>query len=88
MKFYGSADKWDVARTDAEHAATIPVRIVVLSSLDPYKELRIGFGLNGTPLEVVLIDDPDGSNEMILIHAMPLRKSYYPLLPGYRKERR
>ena len=86
--FYGSADKWGVARSNAEHAAVDPVRIVVLSDLDPHKELRIGFGLDGAPLEVVLVDDPDGSGEMVLIHAMPLRKSYMRLLPGQRRGRK
>ena len=88
MRFYRSADKWGIARNDSESAALNPIRIVILSEFDPYKELRIGFGLDGAPLEVVLIDDPDGSGEMVLIHAMRLRKAYHPLLRRDQTDRR
>jgi len=54
---------------------------------EPYKELRVGFGHDGEPLEIVLVNDPDGSGELVLVHAMRLRKTYYPLLPGQRRGR-
>ena len=56
-------------------------------STDPYKELRIGFGKDGSPLEVVILFD-SAVGEPLVIHAMPLRKSYYPLLPGNRREKK
>jgi len=85
MLFTFSADKWGVTHPDAECAASDPVRVLEVCS-DPYKELRIGFGTDGAPLEVVI--DYDRADEPTLIHAMPLRRSYYPLLPGYRRGRR
>ena len=83
--FTRSADKWGVPHEDSLRAAVEPVRVIEISA-DPYKELRVGFGRDGSPLEVVI--DFDRAPEPTVIHAMPLRRSYYPLLPGYRRGRR
>ena len=82
VRFHQSADKWAVPRRDAAHVARYPIRVVVLEDNDQYKELRIDFGLDGRPLEVVMLGDPAGSISWLLIHAMPLRKYYHKYLPG------
>ena len=60
----------------AEYVALHANSVTVLRE-DPLKELRIGFDTQARPLEIVLVEV---RGAMVLIHAMPLRRNYYPLL--------
>ena len=78
MDFTDSALKHGIQPEAAEHAAVDCLHLSVLRE-EPRKELRIGLDPDGNPLEVILIDDPERPWDKVIIHAMPLRKSYYPL---------
>lgn len=71
-----SARKHGATDADIRHAVE---QALVVADIDTDVVLSIGPGLAGNPLEVigVLRDD-----EVLLIHAMPLRRKYRPPPPG------
>ncbi|KNC20366.1 toxin [Arthrobacter sp. RIT-PI-e] len=69
-----SAQKHGVAPEDALHAAAHQAHESYLDDGNPARRLILGFGTQGTLLELVVLVF-DSGNELI-IHAMPARKQY------------
>lgn len=53
---------------------------MVIEDQDDDTRLYLGAGAAGTLLEVLTIRREDGTE--LVIHAMPMRSKYRPLLPG------
>ena len=79
VEIHRSAHKHKVADDDIEHAV---VHALVIADLDPEADpprvLAIGPNRVGNLLEIIWLDLP-GSH--LVIHAMPLRRVFYDLLP-------
>ena len=72
-----SAAKHGVDPEDARHAARHPLRVVPQDDRDPYRILVIGADRAGRLLEVVILRP---ETEPQIIHAMPLRPTFYRYL--------
>lgn len=80
MKVHPAALKHGVAADDAAHAAEWALWIEPLDDDGPpERELRLGFDTQARLLETVVL--VFGSEEELVIHAMPARKKYLDLLP-------
>jgi hypothetical protein len=73
-----SARKHGVRDEDIVHAVRYPMRVV--DQGDRY--LAIGADRSGRLLEVIVLKDRDDDedSELVVIHAMPLRRKYYHYL--------
>ncbi len=69
-----SARKHGVSDSDIRMAVRLATVQVAIA---PDRNLLIGGDINGRLLELVLLD-PD--TDPVVIHAMPLRRKFYPLL--------
>lgn len=72
MEIADSARKHGIADADIRHAVAHAIRVVSQGDRDLY----IGADRNGRLLEVVVMDD----DAPAAIHAMPLRRKFYPYL--------
>lgn len=79
MEIHRSARKHKVADDDIEHAV---VDALVVADLDPEADpprvLAIGPDRGGNLLEIIWLELPESQ---LVIHAMPLRRTFYDLLP-------
>ncbi|MET3203995.1 toxin [Arthrobacter sp. UYEF13] len=73
-----SARKHGVSEEDALHAVANGIHESYLDDGSPARRLILGFDIQGTLLELVVLRF-DSGNEMV-IHAMPARKQYLKLL--------
>ena len=84
MEFHRSAFKHDLDRRTILHALANAITVVDLDlESDPPKVLAIGADPAGNLLEVVWLELRGGTE--LVIHAMPLRPAFYPLLPTGRR---
>jgi hypothetical protein len=61
----------------AINTCLLNVRRDIMLTEDPEKRLLVGFDHNGNPLELIGIVRDD---TLLIIHAMKLRRQFYPLL--------
>ncbi len=81
MQFHSSAHRHGHDEQAIFHAIRNALTVIVLEpEADPPKVLGIGPDPAGNLLEVVWLE-LDGEAELV-IHAMPLRPSFYDLLPA------
>jgi hypothetical protein len=80
VEVHRSARRHGIGDADIEHATNHPLVVVDVDlEADPPKVLIIGPDQTGNLLEVIILEL---ANERLLaIHAMPLRRSLYDLLP-------
>lgn len=79
MDIHRSALRRGLAEGDVRHAVDNSIAVADLDpDADPPKVLVIGPDLAGNLLEVVLLDLED---DVLAIHAMALRATFYDLLP-------
>ena len=79
-EFHRSAFKHGLNRNAILHGLEHALTVIELDpSADPPRVLAIGADRAGNLLEIVWLE-LDGGTEMV-IHAMPLRLSFYALLP-------
>lgn len=82
MDIHRSALRHGLTEDDIRHAIDNSVAVADLDpDADPPKVLVIGPDLAGNLLEVVLLDLAD---DVLAIHAMALRATFYDLLPERR----
>jgi hypothetical protein len=80
VEVHRSARRHGVRVHDIRHAAAHPVVVVdVEPEADPPELLVIGPDRAGNLLEVVMLTL--AGDRLLVIHAMPLRRVYYDLLP-------
>ena len=80
VEVHYSARRHGVTDGGIRHAVAHPVVIIdVDADADPPKVLVIGPDMSGTLLEVIMLTLE--GDRLLAIHAMPLRRAYYPLLP-------
>lgn len=80
MEIHRSARRHGVLDEDIEHATSRPLVVVDLEpDADPPKALVVGPDRAGNLLEVIILELAD--DRLLAIHAMPLRRSFYDLLP-------
>lgn len=80
MEVHRSARRHGIEDDDIHHAAAHALVVVDLDpDGDPPKQLAIGPDRSGNLLEVIVLALAD--DELLAVHAMPLRKRYYALLP-------
>lgn len=80
MEIHWSARRHGVPGEDIAHATSHPLVVVDLDAdADPPKLLAIGPDRAGNMLEVIMLELAEG--RLLAIHAMPLRRSFYDLLP-------
>ena len=80
VELHRSARRHGIRDDDIRHAADHPVVVVdVDPDADPAKLLLIGPDTAGNLLEVVMLILT--GDQLLAIHAMPLRRGYYDLLP-------
>jgi hypothetical protein len=72
-----SARRHRIPDEDIEHAVRTAIVVEEIGE-DPTRYLLIGPDRSGNPLEVIVMDRPQGP---AIIHAMPLRSKYRRLLP-------
>lgn len=75
MDVADSARRHGVADEDMSHAVRNRLRVVAGEG----QALVIGADRAGRMLEVVVLDD-DPEDEPVIIHALPLRPKFFPLL--------
>jgi hypothetical protein len=81
-----SARKHGVSDDAIVHAVDHAAAVIDLEpDADPPKVLAIGPDDAGNLLEIIWLEFPDRAP--IVIHAMPLRRTFYDLLPGGEDER-
>ena len=80
MEIHGSARRHGVDDDDIRHAVDRALLVVdVDPDDDPPRALHIGPDRAGNVLELIVLElDED---RLLVIHAMPLRTTYYDLLP-------
>ena len=79
MELHRSAFKHGLDALEIEHAVEHPIAIVDLEpDADPPKVLLIGSDKSGNLLEVIWLKFAD--ERVLVIHAMPLRQAFFPLL--------
>jgi hypothetical protein len=76
VEIYDSARKHGVSDSDIEHAVA---QALVVAEDDESKVLYLGPDQAGNLLEVVTVER-EGGGELV-IHAMPMRRSYQTMLP-------
>ena len=80
MDIHRSALRHGVTEPDIRHALAHSLGVFDLEpDADPPKVLVIGPDLAGNLLEIVLLDLAD--DDLLVIHAMPLRTEFHDLLP-------
>ncbi len=79
MKVRSSALKHHITAIDEVRAASWAVMEFALDEENPRRFLRLGFDTKSRLLELVVLVDDDGTEE--LIHAMKARRQYIDLLP-------
>jgi len=80
VEIHRAARQHGVRDKDIQHAAANPVVVSDIDpDADPPKLLVIGPDTAGNLLELVMLIL--GDDRLLAIHAMPLRRAYYPLLP-------
>jgi hypothetical protein len=77
VEIHESARRHGVADEEIRHAVT---HAMVIEDQDDDTRLYLGAGTAGALLEVLTIRREDGTE--LVIHAMPMRSKYRPLLPG------
>ena len=77
MEIHESARRHGVADEEIRHAVT---HAMVIEDQDDDTRLYLGPSMAGALLEVLTILREDGTE--LVIHAMPMRSKYRPLLPG------
>jgi len=71
-----SARKHGIADDDIHHAVRNATREVALGA----RALMIGPSTTGELLEIVILDAEDDDDELVAIHAMPLRPKFHRYL--------
>ena len=80
MEIHRSARRHGISDADIQHAAEHPIVVVDLDAeSDPPKVLAIGPDRAGNLLEVIMLEL--AADELLAIHAMPLRSAFRDLLP-------
>jgi hypothetical protein len=80
VEIHQSARRHAVADPDIRHAVDYPIVVVDLDAAsDPPKVLAIGPDRAGNLLEVIVLELAD--DQLLAIHAMPLRRAFHDLLP-------
>ena len=77
MEIHESARRHGVADEEIRHAVA---HAMVIEDQDEDTRLYLGASPAGALLEVLTIRREDGTE--LVIHAMPMRSKYRPLLPG------
>ena len=81
MEVHRSARRHGVNEDDIRHATEHALVVVDLDpDADPAKQLAVGPDRVGNLLEVIVVTLTD--DQLLAIHAMPLRKKYVDLLPS------
>lgn len=81
MEIHRSARRHGVSEAAIRHATDHPLVVIDLEpDGDPPKELAIGPDQAGNMLEVIVLVLAE--ERLLAIHAMPLRPSFFDLLPG------
>lgn len=81
MEIHRSARRHGVSDAAIRHATDHPLVVIDLEpDGDPPKELAIGPDQAGNMLEVIVLVLAE--ERLLAIHAMPLRPSFFDLLPG------
>lgn len=80
MEFHRSAHRHGLDEQTILHAINHAITVIELEpGVDPPKVLAIGPDHAGNPLEVVWLEVDAGVR--LVIHAMPLRPTFFDLLP-------
>ncbi len=80
MEIHASARKHGIDDAVIRHAFDHAITVIDLEpETDPPKVLAIGPDPAGNLLEIIWLELADGIN--LVIHAMPLRPTFYDLLP-------
>ncbi len=80
MEIYRTAHKHGISDADIRHAVDNAITVVDLEpDVDPPKVLAIGPDRAGNLLEVIWLEL--ANDAQLAIHAMPLRPTFYDLLP-------
>lgn len=80
MEVHRSARKHGIADETILHAVDGALVVIDLEpNADPPRVLAIGPDESGNLLEIIWLEFPDQAP--IVIHAMPLRRAFYDLLP-------
>jgi hypothetical protein len=80
VEFHRSAARHGIAENDIIHAIEHAIVLVDLDAdADPPKVLVIGPGHDAQLLEVIILNL--ANDRELVIHAMPLRPTFYDLLP-------
>ena len=80
VEIHRSARRHGIRDADIQHAVDHPVVVVDLDAeSDPPKVLAIGPDRAGNLLEVIMLEL--AGDELLAIHAMPLRSAFHDLLP-------
>lgn len=87
MKTHRSSRKHGIGDTVILHARNHALTVIDLEpDADPPKVLAIGPDRAGNPLEIIWLELADAVN--LVIYAMPLRFTFYDLLPQTREDMR
>ncbi len=85
MEIHRSARKHGIADATIRHALNHAITVIDLEpDADPPKVLAIGPDRAGNLLEIIWLELADDVN--LVIHAMPLRPTFYDLLPRMRED--
>ncbi len=85
MEIHRSARKHGVGNRTILHALDHAIIVIDLEpNADPPRVLAIGPDRAGNLLEIIWLELADGVN--LVIHAMPLRPTFYDLLPQKRED--
>lgn len=81
MEVHRSARKHGITAETIHHAVDHALVVVDIEpDTDPPRVLAIGPDVAGNLLEIIWLEFPDRAP--IVIHAMPLRRTFYDLLPS------
>lgn len=81
MEIHRSARRHGIADDAIHHVVGHAIVVVDVDERDdPPKLLAIGPDAAGNLLEVIVLELAD--DQLLAIHAMPLRRTFYELLPG------